>query len=384
MAPDRGSPIPHAGQSLKYQAINAEDSDHEQHDLSESAIANNDENTTYAQEARRRSDARKFLAEQADQGQNFTLRGVLVGLAIGVIICFSNMYFGLQTGWVSGMAMPAALIGFAFFKSIVRYIDYPFAPVENVLVQTVAGAVGTMPLGCGFVGVLPALNYLLTPEENGPINLGTGKLIIWSLGICFFGVVFAVPLRKEVIIREKLKFPSGTATALMIGVLHGNTDDKGSVVHASGLETFRRRSQDRLRLSSVQGITQGLGNQPAPTTFPEAGESSEEGLGIDHRSDWKAKIQLLVIAFGISALYVCSFLAVAVIALIYIDSRIVLYPPITRSPHFWSTSSDQLAMDPQPITRVYRPRYHHGPSNNSAYASWSHCRLGHSLSVGKE
>ena len=310
MAPDRGSPIPHAGQSLKYQAINAEDSDNESEPV-ESANADDSENTASTQEARCRSSARKFLAEQADQGQNFTVRGVLVGLAIGVIICFSNTYFGLQTGWVSGMAMPAALIGFAYFKLIARCIDYPFTPVENVLVQTVAGAVGTMPLGCGFVGVLPALNYLLTPEDNGPIKLGTWKLIVWSVGVCFFGVVFAVPLRKEVIIREKLKFPSGTATALMIGVLHGNTDDKGNVVHASGLETLSRRSQDRPRPRppSLEDIPPGVGNEAASTTFPEAGESNVQGLGIDHRNDWKAKIRLLVIAFGISAVYVCLFIA---------------------------------------------------------------------------
>ena len=305
MAPDRGSPMPHAGQSLRYQAINDEDPGDERR-LAEPALSDDDEHTPNAQGARRHSDARKFLAEQADQRQNFTVRGVLVGLAIGVVICFSNMYFGLQTGWISGMAMPSALIGFAFFKSISRYIDYPFTPVENVLVQTVAGAVGTMPLGCGFVGVIPALNYLLSPEENGPIKLGIGKLIIWSVGICFFGVVFAVPLRKEVIIREKLKFPSGTATALMIGVLHGNTDEKGNVVQASGLETFRRRSQDRLRSSSIEGIPPGVGNQATPLAFPETGESNKQGLGIDHRSDWKAKIRLLVFAFGVSAVYVCT------------------------------------------------------------------------------
>ena len=306
MAPDRGSAVPHAGQSLKYQAINAEDPDSEL-DPAESAFAGDNEDTTDAREAHRRKDARKFLAEQADQDQNFTVRGVLVGLAIGVIICFSNTYFGLQTGWVSGMAMPAALIGFAYFKLIARYIDYPFTPVENVLVQTVAGAVGTMPLGCGFVGVLPALNHLLKPEENGPINLGTWKLIAWSVGVCFFGVVFAVPLRKEVIIREKLKFPSGMATALMIGVLHGNTDGKGDLVHASGLETLSRRSQNRPRLrpSSLEGINPGIGDDAAPTTSPEVGESDEQGLGIDRRSDWKAKIRLLVIAFGTSAVYVC-------------------------------------------------------------------------------
>lgn len=257
---------------------------------------------------RRQSDARKLLAERVEEGQNFTVRGVLVGLVIGVIICFSNMYFGLQTGWVSSMSMPSALIGFAYFKGVARHLDFPFTPVENVLVQTVAGSLGTMPLGCGFVGVIPALEYLLKPEENGPLVLGLGRLVVWSLGICLFGVVFAVPLRKQVIIREKLKFPSGTATALMIGVLHGDKDDAGVGADQSGLETFRRRSQDLVRSSSMAGILGGaegvLHDEAAPLTYPESDGANEQGLGLDHRSDWKAKIRLMIIAFTISAIYV--------------------------------------------------------------------------------
>jgi uncharacterized oligopeptide transporter (OPT) family protein len=159
----------------------------------------------------------------AFEGTHFTIRGVVVGILIGILICFSNTYFGLQTGWISGMAMPASLLGFAVFKSISRLLILPFTPVENVLVQTVAGAVGTMPLGCGFVGVMPALEFLLKKSEGAPIPMEMWRLVVWSLGICLFGVVFAVPLRKEVIVREKLKFPSGTATALVIGMLHGGT-----------------------------------------------------------------------------------------------------------------------------------------------------------------
>ena len=34
------------------------------------------------------------------------------------------------------------------------------------------------------------------------------------------GVCFAVPLRHQTILREKLKFPSGTASAHMIATLH--------------------------------------------------------------------------------------------------------------------------------------------------------------------
>lgn len=294
MAPDRGSPKP------PHRAGGHE----EDEDLTEDTASNVSDTDDPDASLLQRDDAQNFLSERAEQGQNFTIRGVLVGLAIGVVICFSNMYFGLQTGWVSGMAMPAALIGFGFFKTVARCIDYPFTPVENVLVQTVAGALGTMPLGCGFVGVMPALNYLLKPEENGPLVLSTGKLIVWSLGICFFGVVFAVPLRREVIIREKLKFPSGTATALMIGVLHGDTDEDGKKKSDSGLKIFRQRSQDIRRSSSMDGIPAGSGAgnvQVASRDYTEVRSSGEE----DHRDDWKAKIRLLVYAFLLSAIYVC-------------------------------------------------------------------------------
>lgn len=33
--------------------------------------------------------------------QNFTIRSLLGGLLFGSLLCFSNMYFGLQTGWVT-------------------------------------------------------------------------------------------------------------------------------------------------------------------------------------------------------------------------------------------------------------------------------------------
>lgn len=227
------------------------------------------------------------ISKSATDGTNFTLRGTIVGLFIGVIICFSNTYFGLQTGWVSGMAMPASLIGFGFFKTISKYLTLPFTPVENVLVQTVAGAVGTMPLGCGFVGVIPALEFLLKKEEGAPIELGIGRLILWSLGICLFGVVFAVPLRKQVIIREKLKFPSGTATALMIGVLHGGVEDRqDNEIETEGTEEIHALLHEDRNEADDQDHT-------APKNSSD----------YDHRLDWKAQIRLLMIAFVVSALY---------------------------------------------------------------------------------
>ncbi|KAF2001878.1 OPT superfamily oligopeptide transporter [Amniculicola lignicola CBS 123094] len=249
-----------------------------------------------------RSGERKYLADKASQPQNFTVRGVLVGLAIGVVICFSNMYFGLQTGWVSSMAMPSALIGFAYFKTVSRLLKFPFTPVENVLVQSVAGSVGVMPLGCGFVGVIPALNYLLKPEENGPLDISLFRLIIWSLGICFFGVVFAVPLRREVIIREKLKFPSGTATALMIRVLHGDDKAEKAVFARTGDDS---NSEEEEQQGLLRSTSQDLSEEEHSLRVSNSVENEEQQKEqeMEEDGDWKAKIKLLIISFGGSALY---------------------------------------------------------------------------------
>lgn len=276
-----------------------------------------------------------FLAKKSEEPQ-FTVRALLMGTVIGILIAFSNTYFGLQTGWISGMAMPSALIGFAYFKGLRQFAHHlggpmermglgeGFSEVENVLVQTVAGSVGTMPLGCGFVGVIPALEFLLKPSEtpessspdpeiitalaegprHGGIHLPLGKLILWALGLCFFGVVFAVPLRKEVIIREKLKFPSGTATALMIGVLHGGTKTgvEGNIEqHAARQRKQTNSGNDEESRGLLSDASPAAGQNEWPEEEPlgRRDSSTEEA-----KRDWRNQIRLLTISFGISGAYV--------------------------------------------------------------------------------
>lgn len=225
------------------------------------------------------------------QGRSFTVRGVAAGLLVGLVICFSNMYFGLQTGWVSMMTMPASLMGFGIFKTLSRHLAFPFTPVENVLVQTVAGSMAIMPLGCGFVGVLPAMNYLLKDEEQGPIQLSTWQLVVWSLGLCYFGVVFAVPLRRQVIIREKLKFPSGFSTAVLISVLHGKT----GLVKDDNSNPHDGRHEERVRPEGFVDVAEGNGRTVDGATLEQGSELQKQ--------QWKANVRLLLTCFLVSGLY---------------------------------------------------------------------------------
>ncbi|KAK3673251.1 OPT super [Recurvomyces mirabilis] len=295
-----------------------------------------DEHTTSGPIDPHREPSESFLAARSEQPQ-FTLRALVVGLLIGILIAFSNTYFGLQTGWISGMAMPSALIGFAYFKglraltarlgeSVSRYgFGEGFSEVENVLVQTVAGSVGTMPLGCGFVGVVPALEFLLKPsetpesgssdpqiiaalaaaQEGGGLKLPLGKLVLWALGLCFFGVVFAVPLRKEVIVREKLKFPSGTATALVIGVLHGG---EKTGVEGEAEEQYARKRK-RVSHGGEDEESQALMGDASPEArqSQDAAQDDDVHGARDHndrmKQDWQKQIRLLTYAFGVSGSY---------------------------------------------------------------------------------
>lgn len=270
----------------------------------------------------------EFIAERSAQPQ-FTLRALVAGLLIGILIAFSNTYFGLQTGWISGMAMPSALIGFAYFKGLRALlwklggsfrrsgVGDGFSEVENVLVQTVAGAVGIMPLGCGFVAVIPALQYLLKPNETpdwtgndtppasmsahgfGGLEMPLWNLILWALGICFFGVIFAVPLRKEVIVREKLRFPTGTATALMIGVLHGgekNDRDESNADPSNRTKPFDDNSDEE----SQALLDDQLQENTLHTAQSQDDELSDDGA----RDEWQSQIWLLTYSFLFSGSYV--------------------------------------------------------------------------------
>jgi uncharacterized oligopeptide transporter (OPT) family protein len=50
-------------------------------------------------------------AAAAAAGEALTLRALAAGLLVGSVLCFSNMYFGLQTGWVTMGSLQSAILG---------------------------------------------------------------------------------------------------------------------------------------------------------------------------------------------------------------------------------------------------------------------------------
>lgn len=91
------------------------------------------------------------------------------------------------------------------------------------MVQKVAIAIGAIPATTGLVGVIPSLELLVAPSGGGPAKLDFLRLSIWSLGVSIFGLLFAVMLRERILLKERLRFPTGTATAVMVNVLHAGT-----------------------------------------------------------------------------------------------------------------------------------------------------------------
>ncbi|SCV70481.1 BQ2448_1875 [Microbotryum intermedium] len=197
---------------------------------------------------------------QDDDEPEFTLRAVIAGLVIGTLLCFTNMYFGLQSGWISMMSLQASLLGFSVFKVLPQsslFAKKPLSVHENIVLQTTAVATGTLPLAAGLVGVIPALAQL-SPSIDGspPLVLSFVALCAWCFAVAFFGVFLAVPLRRQVIVKEKLVFPSGTATAQIISVLHNVPPPKANA--------SRKRNGYRALGSDEEQSTSGLGPRHQP------------------------------------------------------------------------------------------------------------------------
>jgi uncharacterized oligopeptide transporter (OPT) family protein len=132
------------------------------------------------------------------------------------LINLSNNYYGPQTVNSSQMAMVSALLGYMSFRTISRFLQTPLIAAENVLVTSVATATGCILVTAGFTGTISALEYVIRYADNGPVHLDWLELVLWSLGLCFFGLILASLLREDLLVHENVPWPGPQATAHLI------------------------------------------------------------------------------------------------------------------------------------------------------------------------
>lgn len=155
--------------------------------------------------------------------RNLTVRAALVGMLIGAVMCMSNLYTFFKTGWSIGVTLTASILAFAFFQAVkaLRIPAEPFGPLENNALTTVASGAGYMT-GGGNMAAFGALLMVTTVEPN------PYALVAWFAVIAALGVFAAIPIKRQLINKDGLAFPTGKATAETIESLHKAGEGGGS------------------------------------------------------------------------------------------------------------------------------------------------------------
>jgi putative OPT family oligopeptide transporter len=137
-----------------------------------------------------------------------TWSGLLFAIVIGVVMNAAITYAGLKIGFTIGGSAIAAVLGFGFLRGVLRKGTI----LETNIVQTVASAVNTSNSGVIFtVPVLFLIGYRLT-VDSADFWLITLACIAGGM----LGTAFIIPLRKQMIEVDRLRFPSPTAVATIL------------------------------------------------------------------------------------------------------------------------------------------------------------------------
>ncbi|HEX4376610.1 MAG TPA: oligopeptide transporter, OPT family [Steroidobacteraceae bacterium] len=134
-------------------------------------------------------------------GRELTVRAIILSVILAVLMGAANTYLGLFAGLTIASAIPSAVVSMAVLKLLGHG-----GILENNIVQT-GGSAGSST-ATGMLFTTPALVMLgAWHEYRYP----------WVFGFAamggLLGVLFTVPLRRALIVEQKLPFPEGTAAA---------------------------------------------------------------------------------------------------------------------------------------------------------------------------
>ena len=137
--------------------------------------------------------------------RELTLRGVLLGAVITVLLTAANVYLGLKIGITFATSIPAAVISMAILR------NFSGATIqENNIVQTIASAAGTLS---AIIFVLPGL-IMVGWWTGFPYWLSVAVIGLGGI----LGVMYSVPLRRALVTGSDLPYPEGVAAAEVLKV----------------------------------------------------------------------------------------------------------------------------------------------------------------------
>ena len=156
--------------------------------------------------------------------KELTLRVILVGIVLGVLMTAANAYLGLYAGMTVSASIPAAVMSMIILRTMFKDVSI----LENNAVQTMASAGES--LAAGVIFTVPALLVM---------NLWTSiqwmeTLIIATLG-GLLGTMFTIALRRLFIVEEALPYPEGVACREVLVAGEEGGDGALAILYALGI-----------------------------------------------------------------------------------------------------------------------------------------------------
>lgn len=152
-----------------------------------------------------------------DSMKQLTLRAVLMGSALGGILSVTNIYIGLKAGWAFGVAITACILSFAIWNTLysIGIARTRMTILENNCMQSTASSAGYSTGGT----LVSAFAAYIMIQGN---TLDPLILMAWVFLLAVLGVTMAIPMKRQMINVEQLRFPEGTAAAETLHALHSH------------------------------------------------------------------------------------------------------------------------------------------------------------------
>jgi putative OPT family oligopeptide transporter len=137
----------------------------------------------------------------SERPPEFTFRAVLLGSIFGIVFGAVTVYVGLRAGLTVAASIPIAVLSISILRAFGRA-----SILENNIVQTTGNA--GQSIAAGVIFTLPALIFL-------GFDLEYSRIFLLALIGGWLGVLFMIPLRRQLIVEEheNLRYPEGTACA---------------------------------------------------------------------------------------------------------------------------------------------------------------------------